>query len=167
MMSLQLRSPAAQRGFTLVEILVTVVLVSVGLLGVAALQLTTLRGNQDAYVRSQASVLAGDILDRMRVNPFDFRNGAYSVGFNGVGNAATRAGQDLREWQEEIDRTLPGTDAESAGRIVRTYDAATRRHVVTITIQWRERGQGAGAEEVDDTDAADGELRQFQTRSEI
>ncbi|WP_206606719.1 type IV pilus modification protein PilV [Steroidobacter cummioxidans] len=83
MMSLQLRSPANQRGFTLVEILVTVVLISVGLLGVAALQLTTLRGNQDAYVRSQASVLAGDILDRMRVNPFDFRANGYSVDFNG------------------------------------------------------------------------------------
>lgn len=161
MMSFQLRSPAAQRGFTLVEILVTVVLVSVGLLGVAALQLTTLRGNQDAYVRSQASVLAGDILDRMRVNPFDFRSGAYSVDFNGKGDASTRAGKDLRDWQDEIDRTLPGTDQESAGRVVRNGN------VVTITIRWRERGEGAGAEEVNDADGADGELRQFQTRSEI
>lgn len=166
-MSFQLRSPAAQRGFTLIEILVTVVLVSVGLLGVAALQLTTLRGNQDAYVRSQASVLAGDILDRMRVNPFDFRNGAYSVTFNGEGDESTRAGQDLREWQAEIDRSLPGTDEESAGQVVRTYDPTTRRHIVTITIQWRERGEGSGAEEVNDTDDIDGELRKFQTRSEI
>nr|WP_298725680.1 type IV pilus modification protein PilV [uncultured Steroidobacter sp.] len=167
MTSLQLRSPATQRGFTLIEILVTVVLISVGLLGVAALQLTTLRGNQDAYVRSQASVLAGDILDRMRVNPFDFRAGSYSVDFNGEGDDSTRAGQDLRDWQRDIDRTLPGTDTEAAGRIERTYDAATRRHVVTVTIRWRERGDGSGADEQNDTDGADGELRQFQTRSEI
>lgn len=167
MMSYQLRSPVAQRGFTLVEILVTVVLISVGLLGVAALQLTTLRGNQDSYVRSQASVLAGDILDRMRVNPFDFRNNAYSVTFNGRGDQSTRAGKDLGDWQDEIDRTLPGTDEESAGQVERTYDPTTRRHIVTITIQWRERGDGSGAAEVNDTDGADGELRQFQTRSEI
>jgi len=167
MMRFQVHTPAASRGFTLVEILVTVVLISVGLLGVAALQLTTLRGNQDAYVRSQASVLAGDILDRMRVNPFDFRSDGYSVTFNGEGDPSTRAGQDLREWQQEIDRTLPGTNEESAGQVVRTYDDATRRHIVTITIRWRERGEGAGAEEVNDTDGADGELREFQTRSEI
>jgi len=167
MMSFQLRSQASQRGFTLVEILVTVVLVSVGLLGVAALQLTTLRGNQDAYVRSQASVLASDILDRMRVNPFGFRTDAYKVTFNGTGDPATRAGKDLKDWQDEIDRSLPGTDEESAGQVDRTYDDTTRRHIVTITIQWRERGEGAGAAEADDTDGADGELRQFQTRSEI
>lgn len=166
MMAFQHPSPAAQRGFTLVEILVTVVLISVGLLGVAALQLTTLRGNQDAYVRSQASVLAGDILDRMRVNPFDFRKDGYSADFNGEGDESTRAGKDLRDWQEEIDRTLPGTDVESAGRVVRTFDPATRRQVVTITIRWRERGEGKGAE-VDDKDGVDGELREFQTRSEI
>lgn len=167
MMSLQLRSPANQRGFTLVEILVTVVLISVGLLGVAALQLTTLRGNQDAYVRSQASVLAGDILDRMRVNPFDFRANGYSVDFNGEGNGSARARQDLRDWQQDIDRTLPGTNNEAAGRIERAYDPVTRRHVVTVTIRWRERGDGSGAAEQNDTDGVDGELRQFQTRSEI
>jgi type IV pilus assembly protein PilV len=167
MMRFQLRSPAMERGFTLIEILVTVVLISVGLLGVAALQLTTLRGNQDAYVRSQASVLADDILDRMRVNPFEFRAGAYSVDFNGEGDASTRAGRDLRDWQQAINRTLPGTATEAAGRIVRAYDPVTRRHVVTVTIRWRERGEGRGAQEQNDEDGRDGELRQFQTRSEI
>jgi type IV pilus assembly protein PilV len=53
---------------TLVEVLVTLVLISVGLLGVAALQLTTLKNNQESYVRSQAAMLAADILDRMRSN---------------------------------------------------------------------------------------------------
>src|SRR6185503_2164519 len=56
-----LRARQAQTGMTLVEVLVTLVLISVGLLGVAALQLTTLKNNQESYVRSQAAMLAADI----------------------------------------------------------------------------------------------------------
>src|SRR5687768_17421752 len=85
---LMLGSPpslADPRGFTLVEVLVTVVLISVGLLGLAALQLTTLRGNHDAYARSQASILAANILDCMRTNPMAFRHGSYDVDYNGEG----------------------------------------------------------------------------------
>ena len=161
MMSFEIRSRPAERGFTLVEILVTVVLISVGLLGVAAMQLTTLRGNQDSYVRTQANVLANDILDRMRANPLQFRDNRYQVALNGVGDVSQRAGQDLQTWQQDIDRLLPGTAAEKGGRVDRTPDAASRRQVVTITIQWRERGEGRGAA------GAGGELRTFQTRSEI
>lgn len=157
MMSSQQQS---QRGFTLVEILVTLVLVSVGLLGVAALQLTTLRGNQEAYVRSQASVLANDILDRMRANSTDFRSSAnpYEVALNGTGDTSTRAGQDLQDWQQAIDRTLPGGNTDAAGQV----DRADTGNIVTITIQWRERAEGSGA-------PIDGEqgLRTFRTRSEI
>lgn len=161
MMSLQQQS---QRGFTLVEILVTVVLISVGLLGVAALQLTTLRGNQESYVRSQANLLAADILDRMRANSTNFRStgNPYQVALNGTGDAATRAGQDLLDWQQAINRTLPGGNTDAAGRIDRTFDAATRRYVVTVTIQWRERAEGSGAP----IDGQQG-LRTFRIRSEI
>lgn len=164
-MSLQQQSQRSQRGFTLVEILVTVVLISVGLLGVAALQLTTLRGNQEAYVRSQASVLANDILDRIRANPNAFRVltgvSPYEVALNGTGTAGTRAGDDLQEWQQAIDRTLPGGSATSGGTVARTYDATARRHIVTITIQWQERPEGTGAT------GDNGATRSFVTRSEI
>jgi type IV pilus assembly protein PilV len=161
MMSLQQRS---QRGFTLIEILVTVVLISVGLLGVAALQLTTLRGNQEAYVRSQASALANDILDRMRANSTNFRSDAnpYQVALNGTGDASTRAGADLMEWQLAINRMLPGGATDAAGRIDRSFDAAARRYIVTVTIQWRERAEGSGAP----IDNEQGQ-RTFRTRSEI
>lgn len=154
----------SQRGFTLVEILVTVVLISVGLLGVAALQLTTLRGNQEANVRSQANTLASDILDRIRANSTSFRTttaSAYEVDFDGTGDVTTRAGADLQDWQQAIDRTLPG-GATAAGKIERSYDAATRRYIVTVTIQWAERAEGSGA-------PIDAELgvRTFRIRSEI
>jgi len=152
----------AQRGMTLIEVLVTLVLISVGLLGVAALQMASLRHNQEAYVRSQASVLAGDILDRIRADSIGFRAGRYDVGFNGTGQAGTTAGRDLTAWQAEIDRLLPGGAANAAGRIER--DAA---NVVTITLQWSERPYGMGEEEEEEEEGENLQLPTFQTRSEI
>jgi len=156
MKNLHRRSRRAARGMTLVEVLVTLLLISVGLLGVAALQLTSLKGNQEAYVRSQASALAGYILDRMRANPQAFRAGAYTVAMNGTGTANTTAGNDLLAWQNEIDRLLPGGSTNAGGSIARAGN------IVTITIQWSERRDDATFR----TTAQDA-LPTFQTRTEI
>ena len=170
------RSVADQKGMTLIEVLVTLILVSVGLLGVAALQLASLRNNEESYMRSQASVLAADILDRMRANSIAFRAGDYDVSFStpeeetaeeapaeetpaeeteeseGEEEATdSAASRDIAAWQTELARLLPnGTgQIESDGNIA------------TITIRWSERPA---------EDAEGGEdLRQptLQTRSEI
>lgn len=148
-----------QSGFTLIEVLVTLVLVSVGLLGIAALQLTTLQGNQESYVRSQASVLAGDILDRIRANPVAFRNDEYTFDYNGKPSATTtRVGDDMNKWQTMIDTLLPGGAVAAAGKIDRTVSGS--RYIVTITIRWNERPP---------KDFSQGDLgvREFVTRSEI
>lgn len=146
----------AQKGMTLIEVLVTVVLISVGLLGVAALQITTLKGNQEAYVRSQASELANNILDRLRANQAGFLANEYEVDFNGTCAAATIACADLIAWQAEIDRLLPGAASGSAaGRIQRTAGS----NVVTVTLRWSERADKALNEAAGD--------RTFQTRTEI
>jgi type IV pilus assembly protein PilV len=55
-------------GFTLIEVLIAMVVLAVGLLGLAGLQVTSLRNNQSAYNRSQATQLAYDLADRMRAN---------------------------------------------------------------------------------------------------
>ena len=148
-------------GMTLVEVLVTLVIISVGLLGLAALQLTSLKGNQEAYVRSQASTLAGFILDRMRANPQGFRDDEYVVALNGTGTAGTTSGNDLAAWQNEINRLLPGGAINAAGSIA--YDTTTPR-IVTITIQWSER-QDEATFRTDGT--AEQLLPTFQTRTEI
>lgn len=152
---------SAQRGTTLIEVLVTLVLISVGLLGVAALQLTSLRSNQEAYVRSQASVLAADILDRMRTNQKGVRAGQYAalgVGAlpNDRGTSGTPGGDDMAAWQDAIDATLPG--GAPYGEVGVTPDG----RVVTVTISWAERGS--------ETSAATKVLEQFvrfSTRTEI
>jgi type IV pilus assembly protein PilV len=146
---------------TLVEVLVTLILISVGLLGVAALQLTNLKNSQESYVRSQAAVLAADILDRMRANQSGFRAGNYDMaadasGFDQAGASGTVAAADIAAWQASINRLLPGSDSDAAGRIVREGS------IVTISIRWRERDESSTARTYD---AAS--LPMFRTRSEI
>jgi len=61
-------------GFTLIEILITVVILSIGLLGLAGLQINGLRANMSSETRSKASALANDIAERMRANPLGVQN---------------------------------------------------------------------------------------------
>ncbi len=122
-----------QTGMSLVEVLVTLVATSVGLLGVAALQLVTVRSNQEAYARLQASMLASSLLESMRANSPGFRNGDYSnIDFDSIGPANTRAGSDLGAWQAQIDRVLPGGGDVAGGAV----SQAPGTNVVTITIRW-------------------------------
>ena len=137
-MSALLRPPhslRAQRGVTLVETLVTLVSTSVGLLGVAALHLVSLRTNHDANVRLQASTLAGSVLERIRADRAGYLAGEYAdVEFNGTGAPGTSARIHLATWQQEIDRQLPGGQEGAAGAI--QHDE--RSPVVTVTIRWRD-----------------------------
>ena len=140
-------------GFTLVEVLVTMVIVSVGLLGVAALHTASLRNNLDSALRSQASALAADIADRMRGNRTAAVGGAYDIAIGATKTivaGSPLADRDLSAWKTELARALPGGD----GSIVRNGD------VFTITVQWGERlRQG-------ETDTTFATLT-FQTRTQI
>ena len=60
--------PSDQKGFSMIEVLVTVVILAVGLLGIAALQFMSKRSNFEAVQRTAATMLAYDIIERMRTN---------------------------------------------------------------------------------------------------
>ena len=112
-----------QSGFTMLEVLISMVIIAFGLLGVAGLQAFALKNNQSAHFRSVATMLASDIADRMRANPngavFD---GAYnkpdlsSYPTQGVTNCGNTSGctstqlaeNDLYEWQLRVKSALPG-----------------------------------------------------------
>ena len=66
-----------QRGFTLLEVLIAMVILAIGLFGLAGLQTASLRANTSAYQRSVASMLANDILDRMRGNILAAKSKSY------------------------------------------------------------------------------------------
>ncbi|HEU4623253.1 MAG TPA: type IV pilus modification protein PilV [Steroidobacteraceae bacterium] len=115
-------------GFTLVEVLVALVVLSIGLLGIASLQLSSLRWNHGASKRSQATLLAYDILDRMRANPTAARQGEYSTG----GTPGTVATADLAAWRNNITASL-GPDATGT---VSAPDATGTTARFGITITW-------------------------------
>lgn len=65
-------------GLTMIEILVTLIVLSIGLLGMAALQLTGIRSANSSTSRTQATLLANDIAERMRANPTAVDNNAFA-----------------------------------------------------------------------------------------
>lgn len=65
-----------QKGISLMEVLVTVLVLGIGLLGVAALQLTSLNANQEGYYRSQATEIAENLASKMRVAKNELYNGS-------------------------------------------------------------------------------------------
>jgi type IV pilus assembly protein PilV len=64
-------------GFTLREILITVLILSIGLLGLAGLQVSSMKSNHSSYLRTQATLMAYDMIDRMRANPTAVTAGDY------------------------------------------------------------------------------------------
>ena len=70
-------------GFSLVEVLVAVVLLSIGLLGLAKLQFWGVRHTGSAYFRTQATQVASEIVERLRANPIGVAGGSYELNPDG------------------------------------------------------------------------------------
>lgn len=129
-----------QAGTSLIEILVTILIVSFGLLGVAGVVGNGLKNNHSSYGRTQANILAADIIDRMRAN----RNDAESVGapydmtlLDPTPTGASIAQQDLIAWRTALAATLPA----GTGAVI--MDAATKK--VTVTVRWDDSRGTAGS----------------------
>lgn len=105
-----LRQPFAESGFTLVEVLVTVVIFSVGLLGLAGLQATGIKMNHSSLLRSQATLLAYDIVDSMRANRTNFAAYAITKAANPYESPADLAQSDINLWLGNLAQALPGGD---------------------------------------------------------
>lgn len=105
------------RGLTLIEILVAVLVVSVGLLGLAGLQAGALQQNHAAYTRTQVSNLAADIVDRMRANRESAEAGDYNLALDDAApTGSTVAANDLLAWRNLIGDVLPrGTGSVAVG----------------------------------------------------
>lgn len=121
------------RGLTLIEIMVSLLVLSIGLLGLAAMQTTSVKFTTSAFQRTQATALAYDLADRMRGNRLAALNDNYVVAiespaptcgaFVGTGNLRD---QDIAAWRNAMACRLP----QGTGSVVRTNDE------FTITIQW-------------------------------
>jgi type IV pilus assembly protein PilV len=97
-------------GFSLIEVLVSIVILSIALLGTAGLMSASLRNTNTAFYRSQATVMADDILERMRANITAARNQQYDIALDGTisGSATDVARFDAEEWLATLASVLPG-----------------------------------------------------------
>jgi type IV pilus assembly protein PilV len=150
-----------QSGFTLLEVLVAIVVLSLGLLGLAGLQAASLRNNQTAYYRGIAIQQAYDMGDRIRANlagvrdneykdltspPFPTDPGCFTTGCTDV----TMAKTDYFQWLTTNASLLPGGGGTvhcEDGPATAGCDAATGNWVFNITVFWTERTEaGSGTQ---------------------
>lgn len=135
-------------GFTLVEVLVAVLVISIGLLGVARLVLAAVKANDSAYFRTQAANLAYSMLDEMRANrAFAMTSPGYQVGYGTyadpgyscagtVCTPAQIAAYDLYSWKQQLNSGAGGSLPQGDGKIVMSFPSGSGEPTATITIKW-------------------------------
>lgn len=149
------------KGFSLLELLVTLVVLSIGLLGIGLMQTTNLGLSKTAYSRTQAMLLASDIADRIRANEnfasnYVTTSNASNTTPGCIAGAAclgaALAAADIQDWSNRIVAEFPG----ATGKILNsasTVDACSGYTPTTVAagfmrvlIRWNEAGSSTGAE---------------------
>lgn len=142
--STTLSAKPGQSGFTMLEVLVAMVVLSIGLLGLAGLQATGLQANHSAYLRTQAAFLAYDILDIMRANREGARSGDYNtamdVNLSAVIDTPTNTQEEISSWGSNVVTNLPQGDASIVTSVVGIGGL-----LVTVTVQWDDSRAGGNA----------------------
>ena len=137
---MQLTDKNRQQGLTLIESMIALLVISIGLLGIAALQLTSMQQNSSALHHSKAVWVGYDMADRIRANVSRFADyaGIDSVNsysqdcMSGPCNNAQLVTSDAEEWARKLQE-LPagrGTVAGNANRLL-------------VTVMWDDEGTGA------------------------
>jgi len=147
---------ARHRGFTLLEVLIAMLIFSIGLLGMAGLLIVSVKANHSAYLRTQASFLAQSMADRMRGNMPRVWTGDYDGDYPSSdtdpctgGGACTRADIAVRDkavWSTQITDQFPNGTANitctpTAGVVVSPEDqqnGAPYAGLCRMTMQWSE-----------------------------
>lgn len=127
---MSLSSFKKQKGAGMIEVLVAVLILGTSLLALGALQNRALHFNHSAYLRSQANVLAYDILDRMRINRDQMDSYERELTDDKPNSSTDLVDTDLNEWLTAVERTLPG----GTGAIACDDD-----DVCTVTLEWVDR----------------------------
>lgn len=141
--------PGHHAGFSLLEVLIALVILSVGLLGIAGMISTTMKTNDSAYMRTQATALAYNVIDRIRANQNAAQNGDYDIaigtpapGSSTVcnGNSANCTGVnlaafDLAQWKTAL--TSPSNGLPSGDGSI-TTSTVGGVFMVRVAVQWND-----------------------------
>ena len=134
-------APKRVQGFTLIEVLIALVIMSVGMLGIAGLYVHSMQAGRTSLFRHHAVTLAGDVADRIRANP------TAAAAYAGAGadnncidggidcTPAQMASNDILIWGQQAANSLP------TGTVVIVFDNAPSPPTYQITVQWNEPGQ--------------------------
>ena len=138
-----------QSGFSLIEVLIALIIMSVGMLGIAGLYVQSLQAGRTSMFRHQAVALAGDVADRIRANPtardtYEDATGADSgcVATGADCSANEMALHDIFLWKQQAGNTLPGSAATGGGDVIVEFEDVTPPRYI-ITVQWEEPGIAA------------------------
>jgi type IV pilus assembly protein PilV len=136
----------SEKGFSLIEVLITMIILAVGLLAIASLQFKGLQYSSDAYMRSHSNILAFDIIDRIRINGDnvgDYIDKSFVVPLDCASNTAcdvcsatlTTAANDLECWHAQVALFIPPTGTANITETV----LANEPNEYTVTIGWTGR----------------------------
>jgi len=147
--------PAFSRGISLLEVLVALTIFSIGAIGLSGWMTLAARATHAAYLRTQASFLAGDMVERMRANPAGVRADAYegeaqggvpACGIAAACMPAALAAHDRAMWAARLQTVLPnGKGAIHCDRDMALPPAGKPPAfggLCTMTVRWLERGAG-------------------------
>ena len=143
-------SASRQSGVGMVEVLVALVVMSVGMLGIASLYVTTLQAKTTSLSRMKAVNLASDMVDRIRANPGAVAS--YALAANGATTAtdcesatctaAQIAAYDLNKWDTMVKDGITGLPGTVNRNIAITAATDTTPAIVTINLSWTEVNSG-------------------------
>lgn len=163
-MHTQHRSNRSERGFSLLEVMISVIIFSIGLIGVASLLMVSVRTNHSAYLRTQAGFLAETMADRMRANTAALWVNAYNDADYPVSgtvsdcssgcSAADIATRDKIMWSNQLTEFLPAASASiacSRNSAVNVPAAAQANRapydgLCTMTLEWSETSLDKGSD---------------------
>ncbi len=152
-------APVSQRGATLIEVLVSVAVTSIGLLGMAGLMTVSVKVNHDAYLSTQANFIAQSLIESMHINASAVADGRYDGTFTYASGEppdcsergctpAERAAYDRAQFDSALRVTLPNPSASikcnaTGSRVTNgtTYDGLCR-----LEVGWSERALSAGGD---------------------
>lgn len=139
--SRNLPMPRSLAGFTLVEVLIALIIMSVGMLGIASLYVQSMQAGRTSLFRHNAVTLAGDVADRIRANrtagaTYEDPDGAdrNCVAGGADCSADDMAMHDILIWQQQADDTLPN------GNVLIVFNDGVTPPTYTIQITWDEPG---------------------------